>query len=114
MIFVGIVLLVTFLGIVLLMTFLPTPFPFRAQPRFTTKEKLNILDRVAWSEMFETFLANKYSSTKRFGLEGAETLIPGMKTLIDRAADMGVEAVVIGMPHRGGWSRLLVGGSAIS
>ena len=51
--------------------------------------------------MFETFLANKYSSAKRFGLEGGETLIPGMKMLIDRAADLGVENVVIGMPHRG-------------
>jgi 2-oxoglutarate dehydrogenase E1 component len=71
------------------------------QPKFSQKEKLQILDRVAWSEMFETFLANKYSSAKRFGLEGGETLIPGMKQLIDRAADLGVESVVIGMPHRG-------------
>lgn len=70
-------------------------------PQFSQKEKLQILDRVAWSEMFETFLANKYSSAKRFGLEGGETLIPGMKILIDRAADLGVENVVIGMPHRG-------------
>lgn len=36
-----------------------------------------------------------------FGLEGCEALIPGMKALIDRSADMGVESVVIGMPHRG-------------
>ena len=41
------------------------------------------------------------SSAKRFGLEGGETLIPGMKMLIDRGADLGVENVVIGMPHRG-------------
>ena len=80
------------------MTF-PSTSPF--QPQFSQKEKLQILDRVAWSEMFETFLANKYSSAKRFGLEGGETLIPGMKILIDRAADLGVENVVIGMPHRG-------------
>lgn len=69
--------------------------------QYSQKEKLQILDRVAWSEMFETFLANKYSSAKRFGLEGGETLIPGMKHLIDVAADMGVENVVMGMPHRG-------------
>ena len=75
--------------------------PSCAQPQFSQKEKLQILDRVAWSEMFETFLANKYSSAKRFGLEGGETLVPGMKILIDRAADLGVESVVIGMPHRG-------------
>jgi 2-oxoglutarate dehydrogenase E1 component len=38
-----------------------------------------MLDRLAWSEMFESFLAAKYSAAKRFGLEGGETLIPGMK-----------------------------------
>ena len=36
-----------------------------------------------------------------FGLEGCEALIPGMKALIDRGAELGVESVVIGMPHRG-------------
>lgn len=72
------------------------------QPKYNQKDKLQILDRLAWSEMFELYLAKKYSNAKRFGLEGGETLIPGMKQLIDRAADMGVENVVIGMPHRGG------------
>jgi 2-oxoglutarate dehydrogenase E1 component len=62
-----------------------------------------MLDRLAWSEMFESFCANKYTAAKRFGLEGAETLIPGMKACIDRATDLGVEEVVMGMPHRGGW-----------
>ena len=38
-----------------------------------------MLDRLAWADMFENFLSNKYSAAKRFGLEGAETLIPGMK-----------------------------------
>lgn len=51
--------------------------------------------------MFEGFLAKKYATAKRFGLEGCETLIPGMKALIDRAADLGVDNVVMGMPHRG-------------
>jgi 2-oxoglutarate dehydrogenase E1 component len=60
-----------------------------------------MLDRLAWSDLFEKFLANKYSAAKRFGLEGCETLIPGMKALIDRSADLGVESCVIGMPHRG-------------
>jgi len=50
---------------------------------------------------FESFLANKYAAAKRFGLEGCETLIPGMKALIDHAADLGVETVCVGMPHRG-------------
>lgn len=70
-------------------------------PKYSPKEKYHILDRLAWSDMFETFLANKYTAAKRFGLEGCETLIPGMKALIDRSAEMGVETVVIGMPHRG-------------
>lgn len=64
-----------------------------------------MLDRLAWSDMFETFLANKYTAAKRFGLEGAESLIPGMKTIIDTGADLGVQSVVIGMPHRGGCGR---------
>lgn len=57
--------------------------------------------------MFESFLAKKYSTAKRFGLEGCETLIPGMKALIDRAADQGVDNVVMGMPHRGSLKNLL-------
>jgi 2-oxoglutarate dehydrogenase complex dehydrogenase (E1) component-like enzyme len=50
---------------------------------------------------FESFLANKYAAAKRFGLEGCETLVPGMKALIDHAAELGMETVCIGMPHRG-------------
>jgi 2-oxoglutarate dehydrogenase E1 component len=52
--------------------------------------------------MFENYLANKYTAAKRFGLEGCETLIPGMKALIDRLTERGGEAIVMGMPHRGG------------
>jgi len=47
-------------------------------------------------------LANKFAAAKRFGLEGCETLIPGMKAIIDTAADLSAQEVVIGMPHRGG------------
>ena len=75
--------------------------PCLLQFKYTPDRQLHILDRLAWSEMFESFLANKYTAAKRFGLEGCETLIPGMKTLIDRAADQGVETIVLGMPHRG-------------
>ncbi|KAK7273057.1 hypothetical protein RIF29_14103 [Crotalaria pallida] len=60
-----------------------------------------IFDRLAWSTLFENFLATKWTSAKRFGLEGGETLIPGMKEMFDRASDLGVESVVIGMAHRG-------------
>lgn len=64
-------------------------------------KKLIILDRLCWADHFERFLAKKYSTAKRFGLEGAEALIPGMKALIDVAANLGMENVVMGMPHRG-------------
>ena len=47
------------------------------------------------------FVAKKWSSEKRFGLEGGESLIPGMKAMIDAAADLGTDAIVMGMPHRG-------------
>jgi 2-oxoglutarate dehydrogenase E1 component len=59
------------------------------------------LDRLIWGTNFEAFLATKYPNDKRFGLEGGESLIPGMKALIDRSVDFGVKDIVIGMPHRG-------------
>lgn len=68
---------------------------------YTTDEKRMILDRLMWSEMFEKFIASKFPSEKRFGLEGCESLIPGMKALIDRSVDHGVKSIVMGMPHRG-------------
>ncbi|KAK0948922.1 2-oxoglutarate dehydrogenase E1 component, partial [Friedmanniomyces endolithicus] len=69
--------------------------------RYSVDEKRRILDRLIWSSSFENFLATKYPNDKRFGLEGAESLIPGMKAMIDRSVDYGVKDIVIGMPHRG-------------
>ncbi|KAJ3403510.1 hypothetical protein HDU80_004076 [Chytriomyces hyalinus] len=68
---------------------------------YTKKEKTLILDRLLWSDSFERFVATKYPSEKRFGLEGCESLIPGMKALVDRSVEQGVNSVVMGMPHRG-------------
>ncbi|PVU98104.1 hypothetical protein BB561_000096 [Smittium simulii] len=73
--------------------------PNRSSP--PKEEKERILDRLAWSTYFEQFSAKKFPSQKRFGLEGAETLIPGLKELIDHSVDLGVESIVIGMTHRG-------------
>nr|POF27214.1 2-oxoglutarate dehydrogenase, mitochondrial [Quercus suber] len=73
----------------------PTPMEYNRQRREV------MLDRLIWSTQFENFLATKWTTAKRFGLEGGETLIPGMKEMFDRAADLGVESIVIGMPHRG-------------
>ncbi|XP_015269491.1 PREDICTED: 2-oxoglutarate dehydrogenase-like, mitochondrial [Gekko japonicus] len=50
---------------------------------------------------FEDFLARKWSSEKRFGLEGCEVMIPALKTIIDKSSEMGIEYVIMGMPHRG-------------
>lgn len=68
---------------------------------FSKAEKLVILDRLLWSVLFEKFVALKYPSEKRFGLEGCESLIPCLKQIIDQSVDQGVERVVLGMPHRG-------------
>lgn len=64
------------------------------------KKKL-ILKRLVRSAGFENFLAKKWSSEKRFGLEGCDMLIPAMKTVIDSSTELGVESVIMGMPHRG-------------
>lgn len=50
---------------------------------------------------FEAFLAKKFSSEKRFGLEGCEIMIPAMKEVIDTSTRLGVESIIMGMPHRG-------------
>lgn len=71
------------------------------RPSLSETEKKVILDRLLWSTEFENFLKIKFNNDKRFGLDGAEILIPGLKSLIDTAADLGVENIVIGMPHRG-------------
>ncbi|KAJ8636897.1 hypothetical protein MRB53_011164 [Persea americana] len=69
--------------------------------KYNHERRAVILDRLIWSTQFENFLATKWTAAKRFGLEGGETLIPGMKEMFDRAADLGVETIVIGMSHRG-------------
>ncbi|KAL0266421.1 UNVERIFIED_CONTAM: hypothetical protein PYX00_008957 [Menopon gallinae] len=66
----------------------------------STQKKL-ILARLTRATGFEAFLARKWSSEKRFGLEGCEILIPAMKQIIDKSTELGVESIVMGMPHRG-------------
>jgi multifunctional 2-oxoglutarate metabolism enzyme len=64
-------------------------------------DQRQILSKLIEAEVFERFLHNKYVGQKRFSLEGAESLIPILDTVLDRAADAGMESVVIGMAHRG-------------
>jgi len=68
---------------------------------YSPAQKKKILHWLADADHFERFLANKFSTAKRFGLEGAESTIPGIQALLERASELGVESVVIGMPHRG-------------
>ncbi|CCH61431.1 hypothetical protein TBLA_0E03770 [Henningerozyma blattae CBS 6284] len=74
---------------------IPNPY------NYTIEQKKQILDRLTWATSFESFLSTKFPNDKRFGLEGLEAVVPGIKTLIDRAVEMGVEDVVLGMAHRG-------------
>ncbi|KAG8434998.1 hypothetical protein GDO86_013090 [Hymenochirus boettgeri] len=69
--------------------------------KFTNKEKRTLLARLVRSTRFEDFLARKWSSEKRFGLEGCEVMIPALKAIIDKSSEMGLEYVILGMPHRG-------------
>ncbi|KTG00889.1 hypothetical protein cypCar_00028950 [Cyprinus carpio] len=69
--------------------------------QFTLDEKRTLLARMVRSTRFEEFLQRKWSSEKRFGLEGCESLIPALKTIIDKSSENGVESVIMGMPHRG-------------
>jgi 2-oxoglutarate dehydrogenase E1 component len=60
-----------------------------------------ILNKLVEAEGFEKFLHVKYMGTKRFGLDGGESLIPAMEQIIKRGGALGVKEIVIGMPHRG-------------
>ncbi len=65
------------------------------------EEKKRILEKLNEGAIFEKFLHTKYVGQKRFSLEGGESTIPALDTLISRAARDGVKEVVIGMAHRG-------------
>ena len=71
------------------------------QPDFTDMGKKAILERLVAAEIFERFLDRKYTGTKRFGLEGAESMIPALEQILKRGSKLGLEEVVIGTAHRG-------------
>ncbi len=68
---------------------------------FTQNGRKAILNKLVEAEGFEKFLHVKYMGTKRFGLDGGESLIPAMEQIIKRGGALGVKEIVIGMPHRG-------------
>lgn len=69
--------------------------------RMSDDEKLHLYDRLQWSHHFGTFMTQKFNTEKRFGLEGCDSFIPGLKVAIDAAVENGASSFVIGMPHRG-------------
>ncbi len=68
---------------------------------FTPEGRKAIWKKLMEVEAFEQFLHKRYPGTKRFGLDGGESLIPAMEQIIKRGGNLGVEQIVLGMPHRG-------------
>lgn len=68
---------------------------------FTENGKKAILSKVIEAETFENFLARKYVGTKRFGLDGGESMIPALEAVIKYGGQLGLKEIVYGMPHRG-------------
>jgi 2-oxoglutarate dehydrogenase E1 component len=68
---------------------------------FTPEGKKAILQKIIEAQGFEQFVHKRYPGTKRFGLDGGEALIPAMEQIIKRGGNLGMEDMVLGMPHRG-------------
>ncbi len=75
--------------------------PVRAHPDTPVEKKLNILERLTAAEGLEKYLGSRYAGAKRFGLEGGESMIVCLHTLVQRAGRHGAKELVIGMAHRG-------------
>ncbi|MGQ0659357.1 2-oxoglutarate dehydrogenase E1 component [Sphingosinicella sp.] len=72
-----------------------------AEIRFTPEGKQSILTKVVQAEQWEKFLARKYVGTKRFGLDGGESMVPALEAVIKYGGQFGVQSMVLGMAHRG-------------
>lgn len=68
---------------------------------FTPRGRRAIYDRLTAAESFEKFLQVKYTGTKRFGLDGGESLVPAIEQVMKRGGQLGLEEIVLGMAHRG-------------
>lgn len=71
------------------------------QPKLSKEEKERVLEKLNEATAFENFMHTKYVGQKRFSVEGNESLIPALDTLINKSAEHGVEEVIVGMAHRG-------------
>jgi len=68
---------------------------------FSKEGKVAILKKLIETEGFERFLHRRFPGTKRFGLDGGESLVPALEQVIKRGGALGVKDIIIGMPHRG-------------
>ncbi len=69
--------------------------------RFTPEGRRAILSKLIETEAFEKFCEVKYTGTKRFGIDGAEAMVPALEQIIKRGGQLGVKEIIIGMAHRG-------------
>ena len=69
--------------------------------QYSKEQKLNLLKTLAKSHLLENFFLKKFTTHKRFGLEGLESLIIAIEAVIEQASEHGVDTFIIGMPHRG-------------
>ncbi|HVN83520.1 MAG TPA: 2-oxoglutarate dehydrogenase E1 component [Candidatus Binatia bacterium] len=75
--------------------------PCRNRPPLSADQRKRIMSKLIEAEDFERFLQTKYPTVKRFSLEGGEALIPLLDVMVEDAADLGAEELVLGMAHRG-------------
>lgn len=73
----------------------------QGKPDYERDTRFHLLERLTAAEGLEKYLGSRYPGTKRFGLEGGESLIPLVDELIQRAGGYGAKEIVIGMAHRG-------------
>jgi 2-oxoglutarate dehydrogenase E1 component len=69
--------------------------------RFTPEGRRAILRKLIETETFEKFCEVKYTGTKRFGIDGAEAMVPALEQIIKRGGQLGVKEIIVGMAHRG-------------
>ncbi|MFN7185341.1 MAG: 2-oxoglutarate dehydrogenase E1 component, partial [Alphaproteobacteria bacterium] len=73
----------------------------RGQPQLSVAEKKKILSTLLEVEGFEEFVQLKYTGMKRFSIQGGDAMVPGLLAILEAASEIGVDEIVIGMPHRG-------------
>ncbi len=73
----------------------------RNQPQYDVDQKKRIFRKLNRAVIFESFLGTKFLGQKRFSLEGAESLIPALDSVIEKGASLGIQEFMIGMAHRG-------------